>query len=177
MNKNELRKYFRSKREHLSDKVLKKKSKILNKKIIGSIEYKKAKTIFCYFSFGKEIDTKYLILHSLKLNKTVCIPVIIDKKKMIASKICSIENLIKNKYGIFETDKILEIKKKDIDLIIVPALAFNTRGFRIGYGAGYYDDFLKDYKGTTFGMALKDFLSSEFIPDSHDVPVTKLFIV
>ena len=77
---------------------------------------------------------------------------------MIPAVINSLNNLERNKFGILEPRKYKIIDKNDIDLVIVPAFGYNPLGYRIGYGGGYYDVFLKDFKGFSIGMVLKDFL-------------------
>ena len=58
----------------------------------------------------------------------------------------------------------------------MPALAYNALGYRLGYGAGYYDKFLKTYKGISVGMILKKFFINDLIPEKFDQPVKKIFI-
>jgi 5-formyltetrahydrofolate cyclo-ligase len=157
-------------------KKIKNYSLRLNKKIIALNEFKNAKSIFCYVSFDSEIDTYYLLQYCLENNKILCVPVIKDNK-MIASRIRSLDNFKKNNFNIPEPSEICEIKKNEIDLIIVPALAYNPLGFRLGYGKGFYDNYLKDYNGYTIGMIFKKFVTTDLIPDKYDIPVNKLIIL
>ncbi len=174
-NKVELRKKLKEKISKFSSLNLKKKSLTLNKMIINSIEFQHANTVFCYISFDNEIDTFYILKYCLKHNKVLSVPVIKDNK-MFPAVISNLENFKKNKYGILEPKdyKIINIKK--IDLVIVPALGYNPLGYRIGYGGGYYDCFLKNFNGVSFGMVLKSFLIKNIIPEKHDLPVKKIFI-
>ena len=96
---------------------------------------------------------------------------------MIASKITQLDNFKKNKYGILEPQKIEKINKIDIDLVIAPGLAFNTLGYRIGYGGGYYDNFLKNFEGMSIGMILKEFILTTLIPEEFDQPIKKLVTI
>ena len=140
------------KRNRLSKAQISQKSKLIKEKLFNSQEYKKAKTILFYVSFGSEVNTINMIQDSLK-EKEICVP-LVKKDKIIPSVIKDIKELNKkNQYGILEPSKIKEIKKEDIDLVIVPGVAFDRRNHRIGYGKGYYDKFLKGFRGKTMGLA------------------------
>ncbi|OHD20309.1 MAG: 5-formyltetrahydrofolate cyclo-ligase [Spirochaetes bacterium GWC1_27_15] len=178
MQKEEIRKIFKQKRELIDDKTLLDKSKKLSDIIIQTEEYKKSQTIFCYVSFDKEVDTNYFLQKCLSDKKNLCVPLVIGKN-MIASKIDSLNSLIKNRFGILEPTVKNEISKDNIDLVIVPGLAFTISGQRIGYGAGFYDKYLSDYKGITFGIVFSDFIINEcdFTPQSFDIPVKKVLFI
>ena len=175
-NKKILRKKIKLQKSKISIAELKKKSLLLNERIINSEEFKTAKSIFCYISFEDEIDTFKILEFCLKNNKILSVPVIKTDKIMIPAVINSLNNLERNKFGILEPRKYKIIDKNDIDLVIVPAFGYNPLGYRIGYGGGYYDVFLKDFKGFSIGMVLKDFLINDLIPEKYDIPVKKLFI-
>ncbi len=172
-DKNILRKLLLAERDNLDLKIIKKQSYKLNKKVLKLQEYKNAKIVFCYIAFNSEIDT-YLIIDDAFNNKKLAVPVVKDGV-MIPSLLTDFNDLKKNKFGIYEPQKIIPVSKDDIDITIVPAIAYNPLGFRLGYGAGYYDKFLKDYKGFSAGMVLKGFLSNDIIPQHHDIAVNKIF--
>jgi|TARA_Y100000310_G_C20351074_1_gene654373 5-formyltetrahydrofolate cyclo-ligase len=161
------------KRNRLSKEEVIKKSRIIKDKLFNSEEYKKAKIIMFYASFGSEVNTLDMIKESLK-DKTICIP-IVKNNIIIASKIKDIEELDKkNKYGIFEVSVIKKINTKDIDLVVVPGIAFDKKNNRIGYGKGYYDNFLKNFKNKKVGLAF-NLQILEIIPnDEWDVRLDKV---
>lgn len=167
------RRVILKKRNRLSKKEIIEKSKIIKEKLFDSKEYKKSKTIMFYVSFGSEVDTIEMIKESLK-NKKVCVPVV-KESDLISSLIKNIKELNKkNRYGILEPSKINKVDKKDIDLVIVPGIVFDRQNHRIGYGKGYYDNFLKDFKGKTIGLAFK-LQILEIIPkDEWDVKLDKI---
>jgi 5-formyltetrahydrofolate cyclo-ligase len=166
------RRVILKKRNRLSRKEIIKKSKIIKEKLFSSKEYKKAKTIMFYVSFGSEVDTINMIKESL--NKTVCVPVVKDDK-IIPSIIKEVKELNKkNKYKIPEPSKIRKIKKQDIDLVIVPGIVFDKQNHRIGYGKGYYDAFLKKLKAKKIGLAFS-LQILEIIPkDEWDIKLDKI---
>lgn len=162
------------KRNRLSREEIIKKSKIIKDKLFSSKEYKSSKTIMFYVSFGSEVNTIDMIKESLKIYKTICVP-IVKNNKITPSIIKDIKELNKkNKHNIPEPSKINKIKKQDIDLVIVPGVVFDKNNHRIGYGKGYYDNFLKNFKGKTIGLAFK-LQILEIIPkDEWDVKLDKI---
>lgn len=119
------------------------KDDIIFQNVINSQFFLKAKIIFIFVSFGSEVDTHRLIEYALMKGKTVCVPkVSLTKKTMDAVEINFLDDLKKSSYGILEPiyhDNLIEAEK--IDLVIVPGLAFDVNGGRLGYGGGYYDKF------------------------------------
>lgn len=156
MDKNELREQMKSLRSSMTMEEKRKQDSIIFNKILNSNCYKEATTLMVYVSFGLEVDTKCIIKHALENNKIVCVPKIINKKSgMKAIKIQSLNELIRNKFGMLEPVSFeKEIFSQDIDLFLVPGLAFDNMGGRIGYGAGYYDRFLKDADDKSFKIGL-----------------------
>ena len=144
MNKNIIRREIAKLRNNLKleDK------KILDEKIfkflIESDFYKKSKRIFIYVSYNNEVDTKEIIDYSLKNDKEIYVPKInIEDKTMKAIRIHSLSELYVNKYGILEPDIVdKNYIESDFGLIVLPGIAFDKVGNRIGYGGGYYDKYL-----------------------------------
>lgn len=175
-DKKELRKYFRKLRDDLSEEVVLKKSLELFDIVKQSDFYRNSETIFCYISFDKEINTRAFLKECVVDNKNLCVPVVTGKHNMIASKILSLNNLMINNYGILEPIIVEPVEKENIDLIIVPALSYRLDGHRIGYGAGFYDNFLNGYKNASIGVVFKEFIS-DFNVSTNDKPVDKVFYI
>lgn len=145
-----LRKDIKSKRKELSSNKVKKYSSIICKKIINSKEFKKAKNIMIYSSIQNEVDLSELT--SIK-NKTYSYPLCLKDYKMLAL-IPKDENSFKvGTYGIKEPIKSKSKIMKDIDLIIVPLVAYDKNLNRLGNGKGYYDRFLSDKRCIKIGVA------------------------
>lgn len=121
-------------------------------------------TIGLYVSFDDEINTYPLLTELLKLNKTIAVPKIINQE-MKLYKLESMNDLEKGFYNIMEPKSMQEVNP---ECIVVPLIAFNSRKYRIGYGGGYYDRYLKDKKMVKIGMAYS-FMNIEFTEDSYDV--------
>ena len=83
--------------------------------------------------------------------------------------------LQKSSFGLMEPMSEETVDKTEIDLIHVPGVAFNSQGFRIGYGGGYYDRYLDDYEGTSVST-IYQVQQADFTPAQHDVAVKELIM-
>jgi 5-formyltetrahydrofolate cyclo-ligase len=153
-------------------------NKILDK-FYKSEYYRKAKKIFIYVSYDSEINTKAIINKALIDNKKIYVPRTEFKTRLMdAVEITSLGDLIENKYGILEPEiKKPHINPNELDLIVVPGLAFDRCGGRIGYGAGFYDRYFKKISQDNIKEIIKlslayDFQILEKVPmNAQDIPV------
>lgn len=144
LNKKEIRKSIIDKRDLIN---LNTKNEMDNKiflKLINSEYYKKSKVIFAFVSFGSEVDTKKFIEYAINDNKTICVPKV--KSREIGMElfiIKGLQDLLPGFYGILEPVETCSMMDNDsIDFILMPGVAFDRDGGRIGYGGGFYDRFL-----------------------------------
>lgn len=128
-----------------------------------------AETVFTYVSSEIEVDTILFIEEMLNCGKTVAVPKC-EGKEMRFYAIDSLADLDTGAYGILEPKDTEEITEYRRSVCITPALAFDKRGFRIGYGGGYYDRFLKNYTGVSVGICYEDFIR-ETVTEEYDLPV------
>lgn len=142
LNKKEERNLMLNIRNNLDPEL----RKIMSKRIFDHLkslsEYKRAKNIMCFISFGSEVDTHGFVKDCLKEGKKIIVPISLkDTKELFLQEIKNFDELKKGSYGILEPqmNPQAEFPKEDLDLIIVPGLIFDKYGFRIGYGGGYYD--------------------------------------
>lgn len=158
-----------------------KRSFDIHKKLFSLPEFIKAKIIFCYLSFDGEVETFRMIAKAITLGKKVAVPVIKRPDKMLRPSLiedCE-DGLEVGPYGIYQpkSSYIHNIPLNKIDLVVVPAVAFDLKGNRIGRGWGYYDRFLHALprKIPSVGLAF-DFQILDKIPslESHDLPVDKV---
>ncbi|MCM8766372.1 MAG: 5-formyltetrahydrofolate cyclo-ligase [Candidatus Omnitrophica bacterium] len=151
------------------------------KEILFSLEeFKKARVLMAYVNLEYEVDTENIIKEALRMGKVVAVPVTVKKEKtIIPSKIINFaEELVPSHFGIREpkAEFLRVIPKESLELVLVPGIAFDKKGIRIGHGLGYYDRFLKTLppQVKTIGLAF-DFQIVEDIPVfPHDVPVSKV---
>ena len=174
-----LRKEILTKRKNID--IVKKEemdNKILDE-FYESKYYREAKKIFIYISYDSEINTKGIINKALRDNKKIYVPRTEFKTRLMdAVEITSLDNLIESAYGILEP-QIHEphIDPSGLDLIVVPGVAFDRNGGRMGYGAGFYDRYFKKISEDNIGKIVKlalayDFQILENVPmNEQDVPV------
>ena len=168
--KNQLKESILEQRNSLPKEDVFEKSRQIQNNLFNLDSYKKSKTIMFFVSFNNEVDTHEIIREALK-NKNVIVPKVIGHD-IESSVIIDFDNLMPSKLGILEPIELMKIAYKNIDLILVPGIAFDREGHRIGYGFGYYDKFLKKVpKSVKIGLCF-DFQVVDKVPrEEHDVPV------
>lgn len=174
--------------KHIRNNILKSdrdfKSSKIAKLVFESSDFKKSKTIMIYMSFGSEVDTKKIFDRILSEKKVLAVPVCdVDTCMMRVFIINSYKQLSEGSYGILEPSThliengdIRQIQKNEVDLVIVPGLGFDKNGYRIGYGKGYYDRFLRDFCGKTIGLCFKECFCDTIYHDEFDIYVDKVFV-
>ena len=137
--------------------------------------YKEAKNIATYLSFPHEFQTARLIEQAQKDGKTILIPKTYPPGKM-DFVIYKPEQLERNSFGLLEPQGAFTIlEPSQIDLIHVPGLAFNSSGYRIGYGGGYYDRYLEPFPSHTISTIYPCQIQN-FQPEHYDIPVEEVLI-
>jgi len=174
-NKKEIRQNILNKRKKVNTLDKKKWNTLIYNKVINFKYYINSKKIFTFVSYNNEVDTYRLINYSIKNNKKVYVPKINNiKDKMEVYEINTFSDLEIGKYGILEPKRnCKKIEKPDMELVIVPGIAFDYDGNRIGYGKGYYDKFFKENNTNFKKVALAyDFQILKKIPHNvNDVKV------
>lgn len=175
LNKKNIREEIIDKRNNLILDIKQNYDSLIFEEIINSEIYKKSKKIFTYISFGSEVDTIKLIKYSFSNNKEVYVPKINKQiKDMIALKIHNFNNMSVDKWGIIEPKSVDKANiGTDFDLIIMPGIAFDKQGNRIGYGGGYYDKYISKLNNASNLLALAyDFqIIQDIESESHDIKV------
>lgn len=145
LKKKELRKYILDIRNNMDEGEKQEKDSVIRDKFLESDYYKNSNKIFIYISYSSEIDTINIINRALNDGKDIFVPrTIFETKEMDAVKINSLKNMKKDRYGILEPEEGRPcIDPNELDLIVVPGVAFDNNGGRMGYGAGYYDRYFK----------------------------------
>ena len=158
--KNQLRAKYKAVRRSLPNRVKARESKKITDKILNLDEYKASKNIFVYVSCEDEVDTHMLIEQMLRDKKTVLVPKCdTASNTMIAIKINDFSDLEVGAYGLLEPTDNKAFDKNNIDMIIVPGVAFDKMRNRLGLGGGYYDRFLNGFSGITVGVAFAECIS------------------
>ncbi len=177
MNKRELRSIYMKKRSAISEDSIKSMSKLIESSLFSLDLYKNSSVIMTYVNFGNEVITENIIRHSLNLEKTIGVPITIPKtRELIVSELRDFDKELElGVYNILTPKKeyIREIKPSKIDLVLVPGIAFDRKGYRVGYGGGYYDRFLCkiNENAITIALAFSMQLIDSVPKGYYDLPV------
>lgn len=172
--KKDLRTKIRRKREQISSDERAQMSEAILKNVLSLNEYKKCQTLLCYVSTEMEVDTINIIGSALKDGKKVAVPRCVENLPLIEFYcIKSLSELENGSYGLLEPKAEPQNRYEGNDgLCILPGLAFDKFGGRLGYGKGYYDRFLQNFKGDAFGICFSKILSDSPLPTGRfDIPV------
>jgi len=172
-----IRKTIVQKREELGDIEKDEKSLAIAQRLFGMDGFKKSKTVFCFLSTSSEVQTGRIIRESLRLGKQVLVPLLDPgEKNLKASRILSMDiDFVIGGCGVRQpAPKFRDIVPfSNIDFVVVPGLAFDNFGNRIGYGGGFYDKFFKKITRDVNRVAVSyDFQLFNLVPHSDlDEPV------
>lgn len=148
MNKAELRAFAKVQNSALSET----ERQLIDERILNNLfscEISKYRNVFIYISFGREIETSEIIKRLISAGAKICVPICRRAGEMEAKRISSVEELSPGMYGIYEPPESAQtVEPSELDLIIVPGLAFGEDFTRLGRGAGYYDRFLDKAKNS-----------------------------
>lgn len=167
----ELRQQMKNRRDQLSGNDVEKYSNTITRRLTELEPVRKANNIMCYSGIRNEVDLKPLI-ESQSISRTVLLPRTKKNGDMEAVKFTDWEHTRRSAYGILEPEGDAYPLDK-IDVVIVPGLVFDFKGYRLGYGKGYYDRFLKQLHPGAFicGAAYEFQVVERVFPHEHDLPV------
>lgn len=172
MDKIQLRKKMISKRKSLSDEFVQNASSKIFDKLVCSNFLDNLNSVFVYSDFKNEVKTNEIIKYLIDDKRAVYLPKC-NTKDLTMTPVRVFENsdYTVNKYGIIEPNSQTDYNSKyTIDCVIVPGIVFDTKGNRIGFGAGYYDKFFSKHKNTLKIALAYDFQVIDSIEnDEHDV--------
>ena len=176
--KQRIRSDLRKKRRDLSSVQVTAWSEKITEHFCSWPIYRNCETVMVFLAMPDEVQTDQIIRDALSRGKQVCAPLLGEKYgEMSAAGITSLDDLIIGKYGLKmpDPDKSKLVLPASINMVIVPALAFDREGNRLGLGAGYYDRFLPEainsvLVGMTWGCQLTDRIPNE----KHDVKMQYL---
>ena len=170
MNKKKIRKLAKSNRKNRTLQSISSINKSIKKHLFSYFDFSRYENILIYLSTSGEVDT-WDIIKDLDSNN-LYIPYIDKINKTNKLHLTKYNNTFsRNKYGIFECQG--KIQNPIIYLAILPLLAFDTKGNRIGYGKGYFDTFLskKEFQNTILVGLCMDSPYDEWISEPHDIPL------
>lgn len=136
--------------------------------------YQSAPVIHCYLPLHSEVDTRPLLVTALSQQKTVVVPVVEPGTgNLLHSRLVSleVEDWERGHFGIFQPRSLLPVAPGTWDLVLVPLVAFDRSGYRLGYGKGYYDRLLATGSVPTIGLAFAVQEATTLPREAHDVPL------
>ncbi len=172
MNKKELRKELIQRRKDMDRNYRQECDNLIYNNLMTCPEILSAEVILTYISTEIEVDTIRFIEKMLEAGKTVAVPRC-EGKNMRFIRISNLNSLVKGAFGIPEPVGIDEITDFSSAVCITPALSFNSRGYRLGYGGGFYDRFSERFNGISVGICYEDFVG-EIPVEEYDKPVSIL---
>lgn len=169
-SKQEIREKFLKKRIAIKPLQMGIKSAMASLKLLKLKEINFFKNILLYLPIKNEVETKYLLNIFFQYKKQIVLPVF-NKKSWGFSKYSIDDNLVAGPFNIKQPKRIRPFNAVDLDLAILPGLAFSKNGLRLGYGKGIYDRLLKSSKCLKVGLCFDFQIVNKLKVDSHDVPV------
>jgi 5-formyltetrahydrofolate cyclo-ligase len=169
LTKSQLRNKILFKLRNQKEEDRNQKSRIIKDRLFRTFEFKKAKTVMFYIAFDGEVDTQEMIEKARILGKKIAVPVCRRNRQIMPCILKDKAKLVRGLYGILEPANKKSVGLGSIDLVIVPGVAFDKRGMRLGRGKGYYDRFLKKLPDRTSSIGLAfDF---QILPSTPATPV------
>lgn len=182
LRKKNLRKEILEKLHNISKSEKERKVEDLKEKLFSLEEFKKAKCVMFYVSKHYEVNTHKMIDESIAMGKKVVVPITLKEEKMLSPSELKDrkKDLIEGHYGVHQPHEkhIRPVALEKVDLILVPAIAFDKSGHRLGHGGGYYDRFLSKAPPGIFtvGVAFDFQVVDELPKHDTDIPVDKVLI-
>ena len=165
LDKKQLRKQLIQMRLAFDD--YQKQSHFIIEKLKKDPRFIKSKKIGIYLSYKHEVDT-WKLIEEFKTQKEFYVPIVRGKEMYFT---LYQDKMIKNKYGIDEPIDKQEINKEFLDLMIVPLVGYDANCYRLGYGGGYYDRYLKDFNAPTIGLAYSFQYIEHYQSEDFDIPL------
>lgn len=171
-DKRALRKAIGTQKRALTAEQIETRSAALAQRLYQTRHYKAARSLYAYLSFNQEVRTEPIIRQAWKDGKRVAVPKIVGRD-MVFIWLDSFDDLLpQGNYGILEPASDGPVADDETALILMPGLAFDAQGHRIGYGGGYYDRYLSAHPGhPTVALCYPFQLFQCLLTEDHDIPV------
>ncbi|WP_172797515.1 5-formyltetrahydrofolate cyclo-ligase [Bacillus sp. FJAT-27445] len=172
--KSQLRKTMMDLLKSIRKEEYRERSERIAENLFRQPAWKDANVVGITISRPPEVDTYQIISRAWKDGKRVAIPKCLPAtREMQFRYLTDFSQLEKVYYGLLEpiVEETEQAIPDDISMLIVPGLAFMTNGYRLGFGGGYYDRFLKTYKGQTASLAFNSQIVENLPIEAHDIPV------
>ena len=171
MDKKELRRAIRERKRAMTEEEIVSRSAKLGALFTQSDAYKNAKTIYGYLSYNQEVRTVPMLEQALRDGKRVAVPKVYgDEMKFLY--LDDLTKVSKGYAGIPEPIADGPVADDTTALVLMPGLAFDPQGHRIGYGGGFYDKFLAaEPNHPTLALCYEFQMLPVLDTEEHDIPV------
>ena len=166
--------------KHQQEGIRRRRSEAIRRKVFRLTAFRRAAVVCCYVALPYEVQTRRMIDAMLSQGKRVAVPVVHRRsKRMTLSELRDPEReLSRGAFGVPEPAPEMRrpVRLQDVDLALVPGIAFDRRGHRLGHGFGYFDRLLSRLPKTTptIGLAFQFQLVDRLPVASHDHAVQKV---
>ncbi len=188
----QLREQMKERRRALALEEIVQKSASVREAVLAMPEVEQTELVCMYLSYGREVDTRPLVAQFAAMGKRVAVPKVLGPGAMEFYYIQSLADCVPGAYGILEPKEGLTVVQPDFVLtsdiadvtagvmqekisrsvMLLPGLAFDQNGARMGYGGGYYDRYLTSYpQFTKIALAYEFSVFSKLPTEPHDIPV------
>ncbi|WP_442594926.1 5-formyltetrahydrofolate cyclo-ligase [Neobacillus sp. D3-1R] len=177
MNKKEYRSFLIKELKKLTKQEYEQFSYEIANHLFATSLWKDANTIGITVSNFPEVDTFQIIRKAWEQNKRVVVPKCHPKDKQLSfhdiHRFTQLESVF---YGLLEPieNETGKVDAQEIDLLVVPGLAYSNDGYRLGFGGGYYDRYLAKYRGNTISLAFPMQMRNDIPIEEHDMPVNRI---
>ena len=171
MNKQELRKAIRTRKRAMTEEEIERRSRSLCQKFLESDAYRACRTLYGYLPYNQEVRTVPILAQALADGKQVAVPKVYgDDMKFIS--LTDLTQVSKGYAGIPEPIADEPVADDETALVLMPGLAFDPQGHRIGYGGGFYDKFLAaEPNHPTLALCYEFQMLPRLDTEEHDIPV------
>lgn len=176
LDKKTIRKDILRKRDSIQPEIRQIKDRLIMDKVISLPDFLKAKTILYFASFRSEVNTLPQIEEAFRSGKRIVLPKVDNaNKRLKLYEILNTDEIKLGFWGIPEPEAIPERERdiNEVDLVIMPGVAFDMQGTRLGYGAGYYDKLLSGLKRNIplIAIAYEEQTVDSLPSEDHDIRI------
>jgi 5-formyltetrahydrofolate cyclo-ligase len=177
-DKKEIRKRILKIRNAMPPEEIAEKSSRIVERLTKLHDIHGASTIMVFLNFGSEVETDGFISWGWEMQKRIIVPLCRPtEREMMPCILADFSDLEKGSYGIREpkSESAVVVPLEEIDAVLIPAVAFDRHGRRVGYGGGYYDRFLPRVpRAARIGVVFACQIVPEVRSDEHDIPAQRI---
>lgn len=177
--KEQIRKQMIQNRNQMTSQEVTQKSSLIAQKVLKTPEYEEADNILLYADYRHEVMTREIFDDAVLRKKKVFFPKSREDGTMEFYQVVSVKQLESGYKGIKEPvvdeQYLYRFQRKEDTLMIVPGVAFDMKGYRVGYGKGFYDRFLRDKRQiTAMGLGFSNQIVEEIPHNQYDIRMDKI---